>query len=391
MVSASDCVAAGAAAGEFGIGIVLALMIAGMLIGYVWGTRGKQILAAMRKAFKMFLDSRFVASLTVKVSKDDKDGEDDENGRVDEEIPDSGPGIEDFLSTQPLPQLEDHQDVEVNPIILYQVKLAKEKAREDRQTKIISELRDKMIAEGLSEDEIVEKLLESTNVAAQGSSKQNALATLISIGASFTPGAGQGNQEQVALQDRRRRMRNVESYLANALDIDVRKPKTEPKKNASGVAYKDAYQVARETKVIPFDGGRDDRSKSAIRFAKDSRKIFKDYHKAHPYTTEVVNDEESDEEEKKSFKDKRRKALHGSAAKKADAEGLAALQAEFDGLDMDDIHDMDHEDGEGYEDDEAEHDLLEANPNLASLVDLPPSRNLPPAKGPDMNVAAQKV
>ena len=207
---------------------------------------------------------------------------------------------------------------------------------------MISELRDKYIAEGLSEDEIVERLLEGGGTNGP-SVRQNALSLLISVGASVTPGGGGGNSDSVALQDRRRRNKNVESYLANTLEIDVKKTKAK-KKSASGAKVKDAFDIARETSIIAFDGGAQDRSTHQSDVAKEARTLYRSWLTRNPYQTEVVNEDDPKPEKKEKVK-------RGGGVNQND---LAALQAEFAEVDMEDL-----EEGaeEGPEDEEEEDDI----------------------------------
>lgn len=326
--------------------MVIGLLV-GAILGFIAGTRGRQILASMTQAFSM------VAALTLKIPPSAEGDEDGDDGRVDEAMPTDLPDIEEFLSTDVVSQIEDHPEVEVNPIILYQVKIAKEKAREERQAKYLAELRDKYIAEGLSEDEIVERLLEGGK--AEEKQRQNALAMLISVGASVTPGAGRGNADSVALQDRRRQMKNVESYLANSHDIDVRKSKAVAKANASGVKMKNAYEIARETEFVSYDGGAHERSKGQPRVAKEARNLFREWKQKNPNALPEVHNDSDDEKEKPKEKQARR----GGGA--VDAAALANLQAEFAEVEMDELEDDEENprDNEGrrsrsYDEDEDE-------------------------------------
>lgn len=303
-------------------GVAVALMLVGLLVGFLLGTRGRQILAAAKSSLTL------VAAFTFKIAPTEADG-DDGDDRLDEELPLGGPDIEEFLSTEQVTALEDHPDVEVNPIILYQVKLAKEQARADRVAKHLSELRDKYIAEGLSEDEIVEKLLEGGE-ATGPSTRQNALQLLISVGASVVPGGRGGNKESVDLQDRRRRLKNVESYLAQTMEVEVKKTKAD-KKNAAGVKVKDAYDVARETSIVAFDGGRLDRSAAQRSVAKAARNIYRGWMVRNPYATDVVNDDDDEEKNKEIGFGQRRTAAD------VDKNDLASLQAEFAGIEMGDV------------------------------------------------------
>ena len=96
---------------------------------------------------------------------------------------------------------------------MYQIKEEREKQRE------LKRLNERMAMlgdiEGLSEEEIAERLAEAEfETAAQGTAqKQNAMAVLISVGAQFTQKLSADSGEAVAIQERRRVQRKTGAFF----------------------------------------------------------------------------------------------------------------------------------------------------------------------------------
>ena len=89
-----------------------------------------------------------VCELLLKAGADEQDGADDNEAEEDEEEEEKVVDILDrYLSTDVDYGLDDHADVVRNPILMYQVKLAKEAERLEKR-------RAALIAEGFDEDEV---------------------------------------------------------------------------------------------------------------------------------------------------------------------------------------------------------------------------------------------
>ena len=241
-----DVEASCAAAGFMSAGVTMAIAAAALILGFLIGTRGRQILATMKVARETLTSWSFrVPSAAALAAADADAGKDDNELETVEE--DWTNTLDEFLSSEHILPLEEHPDVHINPILLYEARKAKEKAKEDRKLKAITEMREKLIAEGLSEDEIDERMAEGDATMLDGAPvRQNALAVLISVGARVVPGAASGSADSLALQDRKRQQKNIEMYLANSLMLDMRKTKAVGK-NAIGVRMKNAYEMAKQT------------------------------------------------------------------------------------------------------------------------------------------------
>ena len=201
--AAAEALEADAAAAADGI-LALPIWLTGIIgvlcfaLGFLVGTRAKQIIAAAKKSAKALVTLKEL----LKAGADEQDGADDNEAEEDEEEEEKVVDILDrYLSTDVDYGLDDHADVVRNPILMYQVKLAKEAERLEKR-------RAALIAEGFDEDE-VDRILEAeargdfVGVGRSGA-KMNPLALLISVGARAKPLAGGGGAEAAAADERRR-------------------------------------------------------------------------------------------------------------------------------------------------------------------------------------------
>lgn len=311
------------------IGIAMAIavvfLLLGLCIGFLAGTRGRQILATakiMHKALKG------IFSLKIPLQSADEGNDDGEDNDIDGEDEFAADNLmEQYLNTDSVPGLEDHPDLEVNPVILHFVRKAKDRQREEKKMKAISEMRDRLIAAGFSEDEIVDKLAEEANSGGGAPVRQNALAVLIASGARVEATAASGSAESQALQERRRRQKNIDVYLSSSLDIEVAKTAA-PTKNAKGVKLDSAIEVCKRTEIDRFGGGTFMREQTQPRFAKVARNMFRDWKSRNKWFDDLYKGGDSDGE----GDDPNEKKQERRGGGKIDATDLASLQAEFAGL-----------------------------------------------------------
>lgn len=307
------------------MGLAVVFLLVGLLIGFFVGTRGRQILATakiLHKAVRSFTVRLPDAAAVAAASQDD--GGDD---RIEDEADPQTIDIQDWLSSDHVPGLEDHPDLEVNPVIMYQVRKAKDQAREERRLKQLSDTRERLLEEGVSESEINSRLMELEGAGNAGQQMRNSLALLISIGARVEAGAGAGNADAVALQDRRRRARNVDMYLQNSLEVDVKK--TAPKKaSSSGVRMKSAFDVAKESGSSSYDRSKM-RNDAQPHVAKYARNLYREWKVKNKALLDTFDNGDSDEENAEKEGKKEKDEGHRRGGGMLDASDLAALQAEF--------------------------------------------------------------
>jgi len=294
------------------------------LLGFILGTRGKQILATLKVMHKALL-STFSIKIPPTAEEDGKDDGDENDMQGEDEA--NTEGIDDFLSTDANPAMDDHPEVEINPVLMYLVRKAKDRQREERKLKAISEMRDKLVAEGYSEDEIVAKLAEDASMGEGGLPvRQNALAVLISVGARVEASAASGSADAQALKDKRRQQKNIDVYLATTQGVETAKT-TAPTKNAKGARLESAYEVSKRTGVDRFGGGGYLRHVSQPQFAKTARNTFRDWKVRSQEYEKWASEETEEDQEGHDELDAAQKGRRGGGMVNND--DLALLRAEF--------------------------------------------------------------
>lgn len=253
---------------------VFLLMAFTFAIGFLLGTRAKQMLAAVQMSVQAVMSLKELLK-AAGATEEDNNGADDADD-VDEDEGDDGIGkdlLEQCMSTDVDYGLDDHADVVRNPIILYQVKQSKDTARREKR-------RLALIAEGIDED-VVNQMMEdeALGIASGGvgdGQRQNALALLIAAGARVKPLDGAGGAEAAAADERRRAARTIDVFLSKDRGIDVKKTyreKSSTTKNKSG-----PLEVALKTKDEPYGGTRVARASKAAQIAKSGRIKLKKLH-----------------------------------------------------------------------------------------------------------------
>ena len=132
----------------------------------------------------------------------DGDQDDDESGKEKAED-----FLDAFLDSEQADGLDDHPDIELSPVFMYNIKKAKEAQRAEAQ-------RQSLLAEGMTADEVDERM---SQMGASGGAPAVAspLAILIAVGARTEATKGKTSEEMLKKQDIRRKQRNIEVYLNN--------------------------------------------------------------------------------------------------------------------------------------------------------------------------------
>lgn len=250
--------------------IVILVLIIGLMLGFLIGARTRQITAKMKNISKALASLSSLIRMAEAEAQDDGAAAGDDNEMEEEEgkEPDKDDPLEEFLQTDECPGLDDHGDVEVNPVIMYNIKLAKDAQR-------LQQRREALAAEGLSEDDIEERLAGGVEVGGGGGGgvRANPLALLISVGARVEATAGSSDIEAVKRSEMRRKQRNINVFLNKTLDIDTRT--TPARDGAKGGKKQNAYDVARNTKLNPIGGSYHKRTIAATSQAKSARRIYR--------------------------------------------------------------------------------------------------------------------
>jgi len=330
------------------IGVVVGVLVAGLIIGFLLGTRGRQIVASAKaiggalKSFTFKIPEMAASALSQAQSTDD--GADDQK-QEDEDESDDVLDIDTFIQgVEEDPTLADHPDVQMSPVILYNIKKAKEELR-------LAQRRAALAAEGLDEREVDERMeVEQTTGGGQG--RSNPLALLISVGARVEATAASGNAERIAMQERRRLQRNVDAYLSKANGIEKYKGSEKEHRDPTGGRLRAAHEVAFETSVNRFGGQIFHREVANVKFAKNARVLFRKFQSSQPGKASTLAGEDRRTAGLTSGFTRER-AGGGAGGALLDTDALASLQAEFSeigGLGDDDDDEL-GEDDAGEEDD----------------------------------------
>ena len=330
------------------IGLIIGLVV-GFLFGFVTGARAKQLATAT----KMMAASLKTILKKLAPAEADDEGQAEaathENPIDDIDLTD----VDGFLDTDGIPGLDDHLETIFNPIVMYKIKVAKEEARKEK-------MRAQLIQDGYDPD-----LMDDDDANAVAPAiRQNALSTLISVGARVTPMGSSQSAEAAAREDKKRQLRNIDTYLAKNMEAETtRVPLAQRKAKQEGARYVSALEMARKTAVKRAGGDVQERinqiptmAKSArnqLRFLKTSRPDI--FAKMMPSKSRGGGGDD-DEEEEKGLQRKRAggdDAAGGGGP--VSATDLAAIQAEFEeGALEDDGEEGGEEGGDLPPDDESE-------------------------------------
>jgi len=218
----------------------------------------------------MLNESTMPAGMDSAESTNDGEDQEDEDEKAAREA-ENADFLDEFMLHEEVTGMEDHPDLDLNPVILFQIKKAKE------AQKLLMQ-RAQLAAEGFSEAEIDERMEMNQAGGGAGDGKANALAVLIAAGARVEPAAGGTNdQEKLKKTELRRKQKTINVYLSKTLDIDT---KLEPESTKAVRNKKTALDVANSTKLKPVGGESYQREIRAMQFAKHSRLVFRDHKKA---------------------------------------------------------------------------------------------------------------
>lgn len=195
----------------------------------------------------------------------EQENEEEENKKDLEEEKDP---MADFLNLDEDAGLDDHPDIDLNPVMMFQIKKAKDAQRIQKQ-------REELAAEGLTEAEIDDRIAEGAGGGA-GDGKPNALQVLIAAGARVEPVKGKTSEDAIKKTELRRKQRNIAVFLQKTLDIDTT---VRVDKGGSKGGKKSAFEVARETKTKPVGGDLLTRELKQHSYAKAARDALREHKK----------------------------------------------------------------------------------------------------------------
>ena len=268
------------AAGFLSIGVAAGIGVSCLLMGILIGRRCK-----VKDALKDLLDAAKAAAAKAAAAAGDDGGDDDADAEEDDDDAAALEQLlESFLSLEWVGGLDDHPDTELNPILMYQVKKAKDemRARKELEAKLIARGLEPNHLDTLTDEERKAFLLEmksdtSVKVGANVGSVNghvrkygasvNSTAIMMSVGARFTPTGKHGKATAEvdaagvaakASHEIRDKLKTIDGLLSTHYEIDT--SRVEGKRNKSllkaggGGLVKSALEVAKETKFKPYGG-----------------------------------------------------------------------------------------------------------------------------------------
>jgi len=329
------------------MGLAVAFLLVGIIIGFLLGTRGRQI-AASGKAILQNMPSMFSFKIPPQAEAEDE-GKDDNEALGNDEAERPTDIMEEFLARGAESGLDDHPDLEINPVIMYQIKEAKAAKR-------IEQMRAALREEGMTEEEVDERMylaaMGGANPASTG--KPSAFQVLIDVGARFTSASSSSN-EAALVQERKRQVRTIDVFLNKERGIDTGKdtgnkisrsanaPSRQLDARKAGERPKSAYQVALESKINQKDHSQW-LSSEMVGVAKRGRNLIRERKNKVGY---VYVPEKKEAKELKQEKQER-------AGKALNADDLASIAAEFEGGKLGKKINFDDEGEEGEEEDDKE-------------------------------------
>lgn len=308
------------------IGMVLGLII-GFAMGFLVATRGKQI-SSLVKLIPASLRSLFKAA-----DEDKDDGQAEDQVDAEDEGADDLQNLDNFLNSDHLPGLDDHADIEFNPIIMYKIKIAKEEQRKEKA-------RAQLISDGYDPDDMEEA--DANALAGAGDGKPTALAIMVAAGARVTPMAASNSAEALAREDRRRQVRSIDTYLNRYMDVDVTRVQKKTEGHAGGAKKKKQSALDVANTVGSGTRPEDAVKRLALQSARWSRTQLREIHRVKPILFKPSGSNPIDEDAKV-----RRRT--GKALTSEDQADILKGLAELDQLELED-----DEAGEGEEDEEGE-------------------------------------
>lgn len=292
------------------MGLAVVFLLVGILIGFVLGTRGRQTL----NAAKMVFTSNPFAALLSMPAKEEEEGKDEAEQMGGDDDKTADDILEEFMSRGIEHGLDDHPDLELNPVVMYQIKEAKAAKRVEMMRAALRE-------EGLTEEEVEERMrsgVDGPGIVSSG--KPSAFQVLIEAGARVTS-VSSSSSDAALVQERKRQVRTIDVFLNKERGIDTAKDPTDKKQAKSvldakraGEKPKSAFQVAVDSK----DHGKDYQwlTSQMVGVAKRSRTQLRDQKPKIKYVYK--------KEKKHHEKEKKRGAVE------LNAQDLASIATEFE-------------------------------------------------------------
>ena len=290
------------AAAADNMALAIVFLVVGLLLGFLVGARAKVLTALKQigkavKSFVLKIVSEAAASASSSSKSNDaknaSDGGADDSKMEEEAVGDVDlTDVAGFLNMAEEPGLDDHPDLFMSPIVLYQIKKHKEE-------QLTLQRKNFLAAEGHTEEEIEEMMAAGvrTGAEAQGA-RANPLALLISVGARVEAVRKKDNSDALARVERRRMQKTIDVFLQKTRDITVKK-EDQKLRTERGARIKTANEAAKEMMKDDEDAGKAFRLNRNVSAAKQARDQYREWKRTGKptYVYNEANDEDSDGDE----------------------------------------------------------------------------------------------
>jgi len=285
----NDLLDACEAAGYISMGVAIGMLVAGLLLGYLFGARDK-LMQWLRKLAAPKEDA------AADRGADGDDGADAEDEEVEaartEEL------LLQFMNASWTSGLDDHPNTQFNPVLNYQIGKAKAALRERRalQALLMAHGYDPNHMETLDEaahKKLLDELREGGDVKMAGTvgsvagitrkygATKNSTFILVQSGATLVKSSkaksssgSTDDKEKKMQQEVRERLKTIDQHLALIEDVDTTYADAKQRaalSAAHGGLPKSALEVARATKLQPYGGDAARRQEDMVQFAMRGR------------------------------------------------------------------------------------------------------------------------
>jgi len=250
--------------------MALAMLVVGLVVGFLLGTRAKQMVAM----FRTIIDGAWRSVLSLRLPAEA--GADDEDGDVEAALRAPGddanaPSIDNFLSDQTSADLDENAGLVVNPVLMYIVREAKaERARLDKLQRA-QERRMGLSGSGEPTDDELSELNALYSQGGEEPRRKRAINVLIENGARLSSVANVADAEKVAAQMGKRNAANIFHYFSKTHDIDVRSREAARRRSDIGRWMPTAIEKANETEHTRYLSEDFKRQTVGVRAARNAR------------------------------------------------------------------------------------------------------------------------
>ena len=252
-----------------------AMLVVGLIIGFLLGTRAKQILAT----FQAIASGAWRSAFSLRIP-DDVKSSDDNDAEASLSEPPAMPVVDivDFLTSQTSNELDENPGLVVNPVLLHVVREAK-RAEKLQAQRAAMQRRTNNTGVMLTQEEIdnLEADMHFNRGIERLPNRRRAINVLVENGARFNPVENVADAQKSAAQAARREARNIAVYFSKNHEIDIHATEAVRRRNYIGTWMPTAVEKASETQHAPWQGKELKRQTKNVLAARDGRTVLRQF------------------------------------------------------------------------------------------------------------------